>query len=292
MKHENSSFPFSPDPGPIWHSHWLPEEVERNRRIYDYELVYVPSGWCRVIFESACYDCGPGSVIVIPPGVFHCSLALGGPVERWCVHFDWFGDCPAHKKGTKIFVYADEEIPFVPDWTARAPELPEFADVFFRESMGQELLILLQRYFRCCPGDSADEFCRRGILLEIIAELLREPASEQESSVVSRFLFAAKESIDNNYRHQNLTPGKIADGVGITLNHLTRTFRSTLGMSVGDYLRNRRLEHACGLLQHSLLSIREIAFESGPAFIFYFHTYFINVVRHHRRGKFPCGLQR
>ena len=76
--------------GPVWHSTWPPGRVEPNRRIYDYELVYVSSGKGRVATGERSYYCDAGSLVIIPPRLLHYSDAESG-MERWCLHIDWFG---------------------------------------------------------------------------------------------------------------------------------------------------------------------------------------------------------
>ncbi|MEF2247089.1 MULTISPECIES: AraC family transcriptional regulator [unclassified Paenibacillus] len=67
-----------------------------------------------------------------------------------------------------------------------------------------------------------------------------------------------------------MTLEEIAAHVGFSAFHFHRLFRSTVGMNIGDYLRNRRLCQASRLLLHTEESILNISldchFESQEAF--------------------------
>ncbi len=57
----------------------------------------------------------------------------------------------------------------------------------------------------------------------------------------------------------------LADAVGVHRAHLAREFRRAYGCSVGEYLRQRRLEYVCRALATSDASVNEIAAAAGFA---------------------------
>jgi AraC-like DNA-binding protein len=70
---------------------------------------------------------------------------------------------------------------------------------------------------------------------------------------------------------------QLAYEVGMSHNQLTRLFRSTTGLTVAAYIRQRRMQHAQHLLQHSTVPIKTIASQVGIPDL---HT-FNRVVREH-----------
>jgi AraC family transcriptional regulator len=60
-----------------------------------------------------------------------------------------------------------------------------------------------------------------------------------------------------------LTLDRIAGSVGVHPSHLARVFRRAHGCTVGDYLRNLRIEFACDRLRTTDASLVEIALAAG-----------------------------
>ena len=54
-------------PGTVYHGSWVSGQVERNRRIYDYEFVCFSGGNGRLITSDTTYYCRAGTVIIVPP---------------------------------------------------------------------------------------------------------------------------------------------------------------------------------------------------------------------------------
>ena len=107
-------------PGTVYHGSWVSGQVERNRRIYDYEFVCFSGGNGRLITSDTTYYCRAGTVIIVPPRTVHCTIA-DSAVERWCIHFDWYGNCRAHREKERIWVFLDEEESFEPELAAAPP---------------------------------------------------------------------------------------------------------------------------------------------------------------------------
>ena len=286
-----SSLPVNVQTGIRWHGSWGRGYIETNRLLYDYELVYFGAGHGRVITARATFPCGPGSVVIIPPGLVHCTVA-DSVLERWCIHFNWHGDCRAYHERRYPFVYLNRPGEF--DETLKA-EPPGFALEFpvFR-LLGSEhaarMNVLLSDYFMGVPQGIAEQLRRQGVLLEILALAVAEPSGSAAASAVAaeergspRFLHA-KTLLDSRFREPGLRVRDIAAELRITPNHLVKLFRRHVGMSVLDYLRARRLEHAAGLLRETALTVREIAAQCG----FEDPNYFTRCFRRHY-GRTPTA---
>ncbi len=62
---------------------------------------------------------------------------------------------------------------------------------------------------------------------------------------------------------EHLTLTQIAAQYNVSCEHLSRTFRKSLGLTFKEYLYSIRLTHACRLLLHTDKGILDIAMESG-----------------------------
>jgi AraC-like DNA-binding protein len=56
---------------------------------------------------------------------------------------------------------------------------------------------------------------------------------------------------------------QLAARVGLSRSHLSRTFHAVVGVTMRRYVNELRLQHACGLLTRSTLSLTAIANECG-----------------------------
>lgn len=79
----------------------------------------------------------------------------------------------------------------------------------------------------------------------------------------------------NQNAHGPVSRWKLADAVHVSEDYLSRVFHREMGISPWDYLSRYRGFIAADLLQHTDLSIREVAFSAG----FHDHAYFCRVFR-------------
>ncbi|MDO4623556.1 MAG: AraC family transcriptional regulator [Eubacteriales bacterium] len=68
--------------------------------------------------------------------------------------------------------------------------------------------------------------------------------------------------LDYIYAHyqERITIQTLADHTGLSANYLSRVFKQNLGISVSDYIREKKIEKATHLLRYSDLSIVDIAY--------------------------------
>ena len=276
------------DAGPVWHSIWPPGRIERNRRIYDYELVYFANGRGRVATADGVYECEAGTAVIVPPKLIHCSVAET-QLERWCIHFDWRGDCRGHREAPHIFVYQDDPEPFREELCASDPELPGVHFPVCRRNVSREILPLLQQYFLPHESDWSGQLTRQGVLMQILGLVFRESGEREvpRGRESGKLFFRAKHLVDANYLQPALTVASVAAACGVTGNHLSRLFHRSIGLPVGDYIQLKRLYYSRKLLRESTMTIREIAFASGFSDPNYFSRFFRG-----KTGKTPAGFRR
>ncbi len=75
-------------------------------------------------------------------------------------------------------------------------------------------------------------------------------------------IYRVKTHIDDHFEDK-LDIAKLARVAGVSETTLARHFRETLGLTISEYLRRRRMEEAARLLSASHLSITQIAYEVG-----------------------------
>ena len=100
-----------------------------------------------------------------------------------------------------------------------------------------------------------------GLLLEILAESARS-IGQADSGRAPRWLKRVREMLDANYLSSpSLT--ELATLAGVHQVHLSREFRKHYNCTIGEFIRKRRVEHACNLLSKSDSPLSEIALTCG-----------------------------
>lgn len=112
---------------------------------------------------------------------------------------------------------------------------------------------------------SIDEYSvltAEGLMLEILAEFFRQSNLEASTDVAPRWLLNVKDFISEEFA-DNLTISSIASQADVHPTHLAREFRRYFHITIGDFIRRRRIESACRKIIVSNAPLCEIAVESG-----------------------------
>lgn len=107
---------------------------------------------------------------------------------------------------------------------------------------------------------SGSDVRKQVLLWEVLWQLAERAAGSPERGHPS--LEKARMLIDLRL-NQSINVASLARECGISHNHLTRLFQKELGQSVMAYIRARRVERACHLLEQSSLPPKAIAMQIG-----------------------------
>jgi len=180
---------------------------------------------------------------------------------RWSVPGVWYYLAP-----DRIQEHAPARTPIVGLGIQFDPNLYGVEDRFTQDSMldsdaGRRLASNLPDELRN-PNESS-EFILKSAFLELLGGFLRAEA-EVGNAEPPKWLDSVKLMLDANFR-QSLTLHSVATQVGMHPAHLARTFRKQFGMSVGEYIRDRRLEWSYKRLMAAEYKLAEIALAAGFA---------------------------
>lgn len=122
--------------------------------------------------------------------------------------------------------------------------------------------------------DSATPIVVEGLLLELLGHASRDLT--RPALRLPPWLKSARELCHEHF-NEALNLFHIATAVGVHPTHLARSFRKHFRSTVGEYIRQLRLDWATGRLTETEESIAEIAAAAG----FYDQSHFTNCFKHH-----------
>lgn len=203
------------------------------RIIDSYELIYVVSGTLGLFEENRVFHISPGERVLLFPGRRHGG-ASAYPLD---LSFFWVHFLPRNNAAAREFA-----------------ALEQYAKVCDSERYQSYLQMLLAEQK---SGDVSACDHLLNLLLEKTARTV--PANV---SPPLRLAEAAEQLIRLHFEEE-LSAATLSESLHCHPDYLGRIFRQEYGCSIGDAIRRRRIAHACKLLENSMLSIKEICFESG-----------------------------
>jgi AraC family transcriptional regulator len=150
-----------------------------------------------------------------------------------------------------------------PYWLERIQQVAPLGQTLTHYEEGAAVCIAARLYREFQRLDNVSPLVMEGLLLELLAEMLRHSQTLEENNC-PRWLRQA-----NDFLHAHFTESvaidTIAAAVGVHPAHLMRCFRRHYHCTIGDYVRKLRVDYACHLLSTSDALPAQIAFAVGFA---------------------------
>lgn len=133
----------------------------------------------------------------------------------------------------------------------------------------RDLMVYLDRARdgRCAPGAAEMDTRARLVLfglLRVVNGVEEDTDSATEAGLPSRQI-ARVESLIRARLSEKIRLGELAEAVGLSPYHFSRSFKASTGETPSGFVMRLRLERAATLLRESTLTISEIAFQTGFA---------------------------
>lgn len=110
-------------------------------------------------------------------------------------------------------------------------------------------------------------------LMQFLRSLRSAHDTQEESHSLSRYIAKTVAYIENNIR-EGIGIVDIAEHTGLSESHLRMLFRKEMGISLGHYIAQKRLDTAKYRLLHSNMKLGDIAAECGFSNLFVFSAFF------------------
>jgi AraC family transcriptional regulator len=184
-----------------------------------------------------------------------------------------------HDTNARVFV-----LEISPQWIERLREdsLTLRSAFEFSGAGLPQLSVRLNREFH--KTDSAAKLAIEGLAVELLAGAARQPPAEIRFA--PSWLRQAREMIVDRFP-ETLRLTHIAGEVGVHPVYLATAFRQKFGVTIGEFVRKLRIEHACAELKSDEVSLTEVALRAG----FVDQSHFSRVFKSHV-GTTPARYRR
>jgi len=133
-----------------------------------------------------------------------------------------------------------------------------FSPLYSRGGLLTELFLRLHREYRF--PDAVSPIVIEALALEMLGEVSRRGTMSDRKPPI--WLLRTRDFLEEHFKEQ-LSLFKIAETVDMHPVHIAREFRKHFNCTVGEYIRNRRVEYVCGQLAGSTAPLVDIALAAG-----------------------------
>ena len=146
------------------------------------------------------------------------------------------------------------------NWLERAREYSLKLDISIHSHNGLLAALMMKLYREFRQIDSASQLAIEGLTLELLAEVSRHQGSRDKQA--PQWLERAIEMLRERFA-EGLTLSEVAMTVGVHPVHLAREFRRFKHCTIGEYVRQLRIKHACHQLHKPEEPLAAIAAGAG-----------------------------
>lgn len=224
-----------------------------------YELYFILEGTISFTIDNRKYDVGPGGLVLIAPKCVHNIIYKSEDIKRALIYF------------TRDYVSSllVEKMKLVYDNPVYVSEPEEY------DCMVSIVNKLTSEYLK--PDEFSFDLCKN-LICELFLYFIRGYRVNLKHEKSDLVIDAAKRYINLSYANR-IALEDISEHTGVSPAHLSRKFRQVMHMTVSDYIRMVRVEHAKTLLIKSDYTITQIAEQCGFSECTYFSYVFNKIVK-------------
>lgn len=151
------------------------------------------------------------------------------------------------------------------------PEIFENPEPFSHDPISW---IAARLYFEFKKNDDFSRLAIQGLMLEMLAEAGRRQTGKREKERKPVWLKKTIEILREDF-NEKTSLGKLAAEAGVHPVYLSREFRRRMGLTIGEFVRRKRIETACRAMEKDDRELSEIAGSVG----FYDQSHFTNTFK-------------
>ena len=258
------------------HSTLIAPFVINERSIYDYEIIFVKDGKCKITIEGITYTAEKNQVVFFRPGIKHKLESIDGiDFVQPHIHFDAVYNKNSEQTTVSFKsidnmtqyelsliqedVFEKYDIPylFVPEDTQKFQKLLfEIIELFSARKYNYELI---------CKAK----------MLELINVILKQFDGKKAdtNTTMQSTAVLVKSYIDNNFQF-NISLDFLSEQFYTNKFTLMRNFKAAYGKNIIEYYRTKRIEYAKNMLKTTNLSVHSIGEQLNFTDIYSFSRFF------------------
>lgn len=253
----------------------MPTGPLAERRIYDFELLYVSQGEAVTTLQGQRFTLSAGQLIFLPSGVFHQNEAVSKPDTRYLgIHFDFFGELDILTESDIIVNEAQVQPErFVYEAIAEGFQPLSQHPVYTPTLECVQLMEQLVHEFTMRP--SGYELACKALMLNILLHLLRLQYARSRS-LASQHDGRLLELIEQIERSpaQPWSNALIAERLNLSTDHAAKLFKHLVGLPPNEFVHTVRHREARRLLRETDWPVERISEQVGYSGIHYFSRLF------------------
>ncbi|WP_246096401.1 AraC family transcriptional regulator [Paenibacillus sinopodophylli] len=253
----------------------MPVGILPERRLYDFELLYVCQGEAATKMQGQRYVLEAGQLILLPSGVYHQNEIVSRSGARFLgIHFDFFNELDIQTEADMVVNEADVRpskfcceavVEGQPPLSGYPIYTPPLACVQLMEQLVEEFTMRPLGYELVC----------KSLMLHILTYLLRTPLSRtlSHATLHGKRLAELIEQIEAAPASP-WTSSAIAEHMNMSIDHAAKLFKQIARMPPSEFVQTVRHREARRLLRESELSIENVGDLVGYSDIHYFSRIF------------------
>ncbi|WP_438349329.1 AraC family transcriptional regulator [Paenibacillus sp. FA6] len=253
----------------------MPTGILPQRRLYNFELLYVVQGQAATTIYGQRIDIAAGQLIFLPSGVFHQNEVVSKPDASFIgIHFDFFDELNIATEADMIVnednIHSNK---FALEACSESYTSLSSQVVYTIPLVCIQLMEKLVHEFTM--RHLGYELVCRSLILNILAHLLRisrsislthaSPHASKLSKIMEQIESSPSESWCNH---------SIANELQLSVDYTAKLFKQTAGMPPNEFVQSIRHREARRLLSETDMTIEQIGEQVGYPDIHYFSRMF------------------
>ncbi len=247
-----------------------------TRIIFDYELILVTDGKCKITIDNTEYLCKKNDVVFLRPGIRHKFEYIDDvDFVQPHIHFDMIYSNISEKRFVSFKpkdAMSEDELSLLQEDIFEDMCIPY---VFTPSDMGkfQKLFFEIIEIFE--KKDYNYELLYKAKTLELFNCILTQFDHNRtiKTDIISNSVIAVKNYIDNNYISV-MTLDSLSNQFYFNKYTLLRKFKSTYGKNIISYYRDKRIEYIKNILRTTNIPISALSEKMNFSDIYSFSRFF------------------
>jgi AraC-like DNA-binding protein len=250
------------------------------RRLLDYLLMYVQEGKMVACVEEHRYQLRAGDFCLVQPGELHTLEGLTHTITPY-LHLDVFYNSARERS----FVVRSGQVDTAGFQRLLQPRLEAVTGVRvptkftpthlaqFRDSMLKAIGIWQRRDFL---GQLESQYLATGLVLSLLQTYSRGNAESSDQPELLNWII----SFMSLHLSEPLSVADMAERAGLSASRFSQVFRDRFGRPPHQFLLHLRIQRAQDLLQHTGLTLQQIAVQCGFTDVHHFAKAFKRIAGH------------